>query len=182
MNQHSRTLASRLLAPLWLGGAILVLAGCGGSGTGTVKGQVSFGGKPLPGGRITFTLVKGKGNPGSSVIDANGNYSLKAPSGEVIITVDNRELKQAPSLPIGMGGDPSGAGKTKGGRGGPKGEGAPMGSMQEKMKSMGAPTVTAAKQIEGKYIEIPAKYHTSETSDLRFTVKSGEQTHNVELK
>lgn len=38
-----------------------------------------------------------------------------------------------------------------------------------------------ATPIKGKYIKIPDKYYTPETSGLTYTVTAGPQTHNIEL-
>jgi hypothetical protein len=57
---------------LWLAGAVLALAGCGG-GTGEVSGVVKYQGKPLPQGTITFHDA-GKGVQSASIKD--GAYTV----------------------------------------------------------------------------------------------------------
>jgi hypothetical protein len=57
-----------------------------------VTGQVLFQGKPLPGGQVTFVSLKG-GFASTGIIDENGNYQVKAPVGEVEISVTNRMLQ-----------------------------------------------------------------------------------------
>ncbi len=57
-----------------------------------VSGKVLFQGKPLPGGQITFVAVKG-GFSAVGTIDENGEYQVKAPLGEVQISVTNRMLQ-----------------------------------------------------------------------------------------
>jgi hypothetical protein len=76
--------------------ALLVLtAGCKGNRSvehADVTGKVLFRGKPLPGGRLTFVTVQGAFAI-TGTIDETGNYSIKAPVGEVQISVDNRMLQ-----------------------------------------------------------------------------------------
>ncbi|MDB5309142.1 MAG: hypothetical protein JWO38_3344 [Gemmataceae bacterium] len=64
----------------------LVLAGCGGSGD--VSGTVRLGGKPLPGGRVTFHAQDKSTSPVSAPINADGTYRLdRCPTGPVRVTV-----------------------------------------------------------------------------------------------
>ena len=56
-----------------------------------VSGKVLFQGQPLPGGQVTFVTVKG-GFAANGTIDENGNYQIKAPVGDVEISVTNRSL------------------------------------------------------------------------------------------
>src|SRR5919198_4749153 len=80
-----------------LGLLLLLIAapGCG-PGYGKVSGKVLLpGGKPLPGGNVTFFSVDGTGNPASAELDEEGNYHLeKVPVGKVKITVSNLFLKE----------------------------------------------------------------------------------------
>jgi hypothetical protein len=48
-------------------------------------------------------------------------------------------------------------------------------------KGAGRPDAEAPKPIKGVYREIPAKFYTPDTSELKYTVKSGAQTHDIEL-
>jgi hypothetical protein len=57
-----------------------------------VSGKVTYKGKPVTGGRITF--VTSDGFSSSGIIDENGNYKVSAPVGSVKISVDNRMLLQ----------------------------------------------------------------------------------------
>src|SRR5262245_6140514 len=84
----------RLFSVLLL--SILLVAGCTRSAErqAEVSGKVTYNGKPLPGGRVTF--VGSKGYTGSGIISPQGEYSLHSPLGEVQIGVDNRMLKSDP--------------------------------------------------------------------------------------
>jgi hypothetical protein len=156
----SRRLAKRVGGLLLaLGTLTSLLVGCSG-GEGTVSGKVLLRGNPLPGGRVTFRPADSQQNPVSAVIDANGNFELTAPVGPGVFTVDNRELKKAPppEKPI-----------------------IPGFKTTEKHTTTESPHETASK-MPGSYIEIPSKYYSTDTSDLKYTVQKGAQTYNLELK
>ncbi|QJW96441.1 hypothetical protein FTUN_3998 [Frigoriglobus tundricola] len=57
-----------------------------------VSGKVLLQGKPVPGGQVSFVAVNG-GFAASGNIDENGIYQIKAPVGEVKITVTNSMLQ-----------------------------------------------------------------------------------------
>lgn len=84
---------------------------------GSISGVVTFGGTPLPGGRITFIPDQPGRPPASSMIDANGNYSIAScPAGPCRITVETfpppppapegpKDVKlpgKAPPAPVGV--------------------------------------------------------------------------------
>jgi hypothetical protein len=137
---------------------VAVLAGCG--FRGTVSGQVTYQNKPVAGGWVMFVPVRGGTNPIPAALDENGHYELTAPTGEFLISVDNRELdprKGAPpptvpdiKLPPGV----------KAGGGKP----------------------AAPPKGPNKWFEIPSKYYTVEKSELRYTVIGGSQTYDIDLK
>jgi hypothetical protein len=79
------------LTPLMFG---LFLLGCSGSldSRAEVSGTVTYKGKPLPGGIITF--VSEKGFQYSANIDENGHYKIEVGMGLNKISVDNRLLKK----------------------------------------------------------------------------------------
>lgn len=77
-------------------GLLSLLAGCGknlrSAEHAVVSGTVRFHGNPLPGGRITFIAVNG-GFTSTEIIEENGAYRIRAPVGEVEISVTNRMLQ-----------------------------------------------------------------------------------------
>jgi len=146
---------------------LLAVAGCG-SGQGQVSGRVLLDGTPVPGGRVTFRPADGRHNSVSAELDREGNYQAVLPAGEVAVSVDNRELEPVPSL----------------------GGGLPAGLPPEVRKALGGakaekPRPTAPENVperpSGRYVKIPERYYQSETSELRFTVKGGDQKHDIEL-
>ncbi len=72
----------------------LLLAGCSDSlqQRAEVSGTVTYRGKPLPGGIVTF--ISDKGFQNSATIDENGHYTISVGIGSNKITVDNRLLKK----------------------------------------------------------------------------------------
>jgi hypothetical protein len=72
----------------------LLAAGCSNAAAqpkrAEVSGTVSFQGKPLPGGIITF--ISDKGYLYSATIDENGHYNIEVGVGPNKISVDNRLL------------------------------------------------------------------------------------------
>jgi hypothetical protein len=144
------------------------VVGCG-TGTGTVKGQVKFQDKPLPGGTIMFAPTDPKHNSVSAEIDENGNYELKdVPVGEYRVSVDNRSLQPPPPV-----GPPTELAKTELAK--KFGKIAPTPKKEQ-------PAEAGDKKSPGRYRDIPEKYYRTDTSKLTYTVTSGTQTKDFELK
>lgn len=128
-----------------------------------MKGKVTFKGKPLVAG--TIAIVGNENRIGHGYINKDGTYEIKdAPVGEVTITV------QSPSP--GRGGMPPPQPPP-----GVKNPGIP--SMPKEFVPGGAEEKTA---LPRDYEPAPAKYGKVETSDLKYTVKSGVQTIDIDLK
>lgn len=140
----------------------LFLGGCGRSlgPEGEVSGKVTLKGKPLPGGQVTFLTPKGYTFTG--VIDPQGNYKLRVPTGESRISVDNRMLLKSnnSSLPDLRH---------------PPGIKPPPGANVDEVPQAPATDVT------GTYVPLADKYRSPDASGLTCTVKTGSQTHDIEL-
>jgi hypothetical protein len=154
--------------------SILFVAGCtrAAEQQAEVSGKVTYNGKPLPGGKVTF--VSANGYAGHGTISPQGEYSVMSPLGEVRIGVDNTMLRSDPQWE---------KNKNKGHLPIPK---AKTGEAQEtQTKSAGASGtkqwVTGRQGVVGTYIHIPGRYADPTLSGLKFTVTSGSQTHNIEL-
>jgi hypothetical protein len=156
--------------------AVLALSSC--SGKAKVSGQITFNGKPLPAGRITFVGANGKASDPVDII--NGTYEvLNAPIGECKIKVETAYLLNMMGPMSGISGMPGG------------GMGMPDMSkfgnkMPEDKKGDMAKNVTAEmidmKDKLGEYVVIiPNEYANPEKTTLTFHVKSGTNVHNVEL-
>lgn len=138
-----------------------LFVGCGSKGT--VSGKVFYQGKPLPGGTVTFLEDTGAFH---SVIHEDGSYRIAGvPPGNATITVSTPDPpKQASSSPM--------AKAMKNAKGW-KGEIPP----EEMAKHMGDPE--AGKR---RYMAIPSKYKDPKQSGLTYTVKSGSQNFDIQLK
>lgn len=73
---------------------MLASVGCGKSPTeqGEVTGTVSYQGKPLPGGSISF--LSERGFQSSAVISPEGHFRIKSVVGPCKVTIDNRMLSK----------------------------------------------------------------------------------------
>lgn len=174
--------------------------------TKKIRGKVIYNGNPVPGGLLNFALVEGGGQTTSAQLDENGNFEAVVPSGQVKVTVDNRELKN-PTAPIGVSGQYAqgdqagraggaaaagpGPGRIQsgplatggGGRPGGPGAGAPMipqDKLKEAMAGKDAPSSFGA-NLKGRYIDIPQKYYNMATTDLLIDTKSSSE-FTLELK
>jgi hypothetical protein len=135
--------------------ASVALAGCGPS-TGNVSGKVLYKGAPLKGGNVSFTTADSK-IPQTSPIAEDGSYSIeKIPLGPVKISVETKSLAQTAKA---FKNEP------------------PPGMTQPGGKNQSDPAEAAR-----RYVAIPDKYSDSITSELTYTVTSGNQSHDIELK
>ena len=152
-----------------------VLAGCA-PGKGKVSGQVTYKGKAVPGGLVTFRPADGQHNSVTVPLDADGRFpAVELPAGEVLVSIDNRELEPRPTF---SGGVPPGVplspeaqaklGKAKPAPPAPAADGPPQ-------------TGEDVRRPTGRYVPIPEKYYDAETSGLKITVKGGDQVENLEL-
>ena len=162
MYHCTRALLARRSACCVLMGLLAWMAGCDRapreSDHAEVSGQVTIDKKPVPGGQISFVAAKG-GFAAAATIDENGNYKINAPVGEVTITVNNTALQaQQPRV-----------GKKGGAGGGPP------------PKELPHPKQADAQPIKGHWISLPSRYANADSSELKYTVTQGPQTHNVEM-
>jgi hypothetical protein len=151
----------------WRRTTVLVLAlaplsaGCGSKGT--VSGKVFYQGKPLPGGMVTFLQEKGAFY---SVINEDGGYKVVGiPPGPATITVSSPDPPQPTRQPPGK---PPTMENLKNSKGNVP---------PEIAQHMGDPE--AGKR---KYMSIPANYKDPNKSGLTYTVTSGSQNFDIQLK
>ena len=155
--------------------ACLALTGCGES-FGSVKGKVTYQGKNLKGGGVSFVSADG-GPSAAGTIGEDGTYSVpKLTTGSYKVCVDNLSLKPPANYT-----PPRRAG---GGKAGVKDvapattTGAPEGYTGSSMSMADAAIASNAK----RYVEIPGKYAKPGETDLTFTVQRGDQSFDIELK
>ncbi len=149
-------------APLLAGLLALALTGCGAEDGlnkgGKLTGKVTIDGKPLKGGNVVVVSENGKYSV-QGYVNGEGVYTvLEPPRGKVNIAVQTVHLRGS-VIPKG---NPS-AGKGKGGDG-----------------SRGM-TLPDPKEIGLGFTAIPERYEKPDTSGLHAEVKSGDQTHDLEL-
>ncbi|HEY7424028.1 MAG TPA: carboxypeptidase-like regulatory domain-containing protein [Gemmataceae bacterium] len=146
----------------------LLVAGC--SDKGDVSGKVTYNGKPLPGGIVTF-FPSSRGGVFNAKINEDGSYSLsKVPAGKMKITVVSTSSKP-PLSPM--------AKKMAQQMKAKKHE-----FTKEELDKMPAEYRAALDPSSGpeKRVPIPPKYVDPEKSGLEYTVLDGKQEHNIELK
>jgi len=159
-----------------------VLVGCS-RPVGSVSGSVSYNGKPLKGGSVTF--VSQDGNTSRSAdISETGTFSLdKLAAGDYKVCVDTSFL--APQSQSGL--PAFGSGKMmppptqppvpKGAKTAP-----PKDANVPEGYAPSDPAAMASAQNAKKYVKIPDKYKDPATTDLRFEAKGGAETFPIELK
>jgi hypothetical protein len=147
---------------IWLVGPVILLSlGCGGGPKGDVSGKVTYLGKPLPGGAVTFFGAENR-VVGSSSVSAEGDYSMvKVPAGPVKITVTVMDV-------------PVQFSKDKGNIAG-KVPSPPEGANPELPK-------WKPQQRSPNPVSIPAKYKMPDQSGLTYTVQPGKQEYSIDLK
>jgi hypothetical protein len=157
----------------WLLRSVLLLAfltlfaGC--SSKGTVSGKVFYQGNPLPGGRVTFLQEHGAFH---SVIHEDGSYQITGISpGLATITVSSPD----PPKPTGSSPMEKAAENAKARKVEISPEMAKL--LEEAKKHMGDPE--AGKR---RYMAIPHHYKDPDKSGLTYTVKSGVQQFDIQLK
>jgi hypothetical protein len=140
----------------------LVLTGCSKAPpTGEVSGMVKFKGEPIPEGQIHFMAEDGRA---ASADIKDGEYHLaNAPVGPCGLEI---LVKQ----PVGFSNLP------------PQVRKGAVGMMKMAKEQGMAPPEVMPKEASTRRIRLPERYSSAQTSGLKYTVVSGEQTHNLDLK
>jgi hypothetical protein len=157
--------------------AVAAVLGCGDSSglprRYPVSGQVSYNGKPLARGSISFAPVNPQGRAaGGTIVD--GRYALTTQdSNDGALTGSYRVSIQAKET------DPSKVDLTQG----KKGIGGPLTGAQQKALIAAYPQLRAGKAAAAARNLIPSKYSSPETSGLTYEVKEQSDTSaNFNLK
>lgn len=148
----------RLMVGVALFLVLVVGLGCGAS-TGIVTGKVTYQNKPVSSGSVVFHGANGRVDSG--LLDANGNYTIaRAPVGTVKVAVMAAKSST----------------KAAGG-------GAPPGPPAGKGKLKQAPdTIDKPVPATVETSPIPERYYDPEKSGLVYTVTSGSQVIDIDLK
>jgi hypothetical protein len=150
---------------------LVVCASCGcGAAKGKVSGRVLYQGQPLPGGLLTFQPVNPQFNAVAVSVDEEGNYVAELPVGDVRIAIDNRHLQSSAQGPRGVPDDlPEQARQ------------ALASAKQQASPPPPAGNPAARAKLKGRYVPIPDKFYTIESSGLKLHVEQGEQKHDIDL-
>lgn len=147
----------RILSLTSLVGAFLLICGCS-SGTADVTGSVTYNGKPVKTGTVTF-FVDGA-TPKAGQISPDGTYKVAGVKiGPAKVTVASPDPSTPDPDKIKRETDPS---KIKGGGG-------------------KRPTGGTGK-ASGDWVPLPAQYADFTKSGLSYTVQASENKYNIELK
>ena len=134
--------------------------GCG-PRFGEVSGEVTYKGKPIPGGMVTFRPNEESMNSVTYVLEGDGKFKVQLPVGNVKVCLDNREFEPRPATMQAM---------------------APgLNLPPEVAKSMQASSKESSR-VSDRWVKIPSKYYELESTDLTFKVKGGKQSEKIELK
>jgi hypothetical protein len=159
-----RKLLASLLLTLLLG---LLAVGCS-SKKGTVSGKVTYNGKPLTKGMVTFLPESGQGGAFSSPIKEDGTYMVSGvPAGKMKIAVVPARVQNKTAM------TPQ-AGKSENGQVSETGK-----KIMPRLAKKFAGVLEAPK---GPSSDFPSHYSNPEKSGLEFTVTGGSETHDIELK
>ena len=161
----------------WLLAAAAVMhAGCSGSvNTATVTGKVTVDGKPVTAGTVVFESEDGRAQ-GSGYLRTDGSFKVaEAPIGPCKIVVKVSQFNRSTTGGA-MGAIPGGP--AAGGASGrsPMAKDKAENSIPDDAKLSGPPAGESPGLV---YVAIDKKYESLESTDLRYTVVKGEQTHNI---
>ena len=161
---------------LFASGLLVVAAGCGGKPVGTVAGKVTFQGKALKGGGVSFVSVDGDRSYAASIAP-DGSYKVnEIRGGRYKVTVENNALKGQEKVgPGGLAAPPPIV--PAGAKGGP-----PPGANLPEGYVASDPNAMKANASGKNYTPVPAKYLSAETTDLTYEFKGGDDTFQIELK
>ena len=161
-----RTVRSFLFVPFL---AAIVVLGCKTSSTpSSVSGKVTYNGKRVTGGIISFIPVDGNDRYFTDIKE-DGTYLLKeAPKGDMVVVVETESINP----------DPPGRPKME--LAGSKDSISSPKQQNEMMRKMGRVPADAGTP-EGKYVQIPLTYNEKSTSKLKTTLKSGKNEYDAVL-
>jgi hypothetical protein len=157
-----------------VGGALLLLAtltlfGCKSynpNAPARVSGRVYYNSNPVTGGMLTFHTKDGSQIPVG--IAPDGTYTAyDIPDGDMVVTIDTESLN--PNK------------KQEDYRGNSKSKYGMKGGAQHDTAAPKEPIPEGAAGHEGKYVKIPDKYRDPAKSDLKCTLKKGEQKQDFSL-
>jgi hypothetical protein len=143
---------NRLTYLLLFGGLVFLVSGCS-RPVGSVTGKVTYQGKPLKGGTVSFASTEGRQSFSASIAD-DGSYTIpNLVGGSYKVCVETESLKPPPGVKAGMG-----PGQNR------------------------SPAAARTAENLKKYVQIPDKYSSADKTDITYEFKGGSETYNIELK
>lgn len=172
-----RTAAPIRGAAFLFAAGLVIVAGCS-KPVGSVSGKVTFQGKALKGGGVTFVSTDGSRSV-AGTIGPDGTYKVpEIFGGSYKVTVENNSLKGQEKIGMGPGGTAAPPPLIpKGAKGG-----APPGANLPEGYTPSDPNAMKANASGKNYTPIPAKYLSAETTDLVYEFKGGDDTFDIPLK
>jgi len=169
----TRPFPRRLGSLLVLIGVLAVLLpGCS-RPVGSISGKVTYQGKPLKGGNVSFQSTEGR-ESFAATIGEDGTYSVpKIIGGSYKVCVETDSLK--PPLSAGISKGPS---DPKDAKAGPP----PGAQLPEGYKPDNTASGARAAENRKRYVQIPPAYGKPETTDLAYEFKGGTETYDINLK
>jgi hypothetical protein len=170
---------SRAVNQVLLGCLICFVAiGCGPS-FGSVSGTVTYNGKPLKGGYVTFVSTSGR-ESASATIQEDGTYKIpKIATGDYKVCVDTDSLKPTQGPPTtAMYGKAAAKTASKA----PPASKPPEGAAIPDGYTPSNPADMAAQKNAKIYTPIPGKYGKADTTDLSFSVTGPNMTYEIVVK
>lgn len=158
--------------------AAVLVAGCG-RPVGSVTGTVTYQGKTLKGGGVTFVSTEG-GRSFAATITAEGTYTVPdIVGGDYKVCVDTSSLKGATTTTTSIPGAAAHAQPVvpKGAKTAP-----PPGVAMPEGYGASDPNAMKSNAAAKRYVAIPPKYADVNATDLTYTFKGGAETFNIELK
>jgi hypothetical protein len=162
---------TRVSAVGFLTGLLVLASGCGG-GVGDVSGKITYKGKEVVYGTVSF--VGADGIPRTAKINPDGTYTVKD------VAVGEAKITVVSELPP-QGGN---ANQGKGGRGGRAVElppDAPKDLPRRDEPDRGETPEVVDPEIVKKWFPIPADLGDVTKTKLRFQVRKGPNTHDIQL-
>lgn len=167
---------ARLLRFAVLPAALAAVAvGCG-AGTGDVAGTVTYKGRPVVHGTVTF--VGADGRPVAAAIGGDGSYTLSGVAvGEAKVLVDSPRPVAEATANRWTGVADRGGRAARGGKDDPA---LPPDAPKADSRPKDAPN-PVEREVAAKWVPLPGKFRDPTQSPLAFTVKPGANSHDVRL-
>ena len=132
--------------------------------TGKVSGEVTYQGKPVPGGAVQFLVLRKRDQQqpaGSVELDRDGKFQMELPVGEIWVGIDNREFEPTPELMAAV---------------------PPGGDLPSEVQKTLSEAPKAPARVSERWVQLPEKCYLPETSGLSFKVVKGEQSVQIDIK